>query len=89
MSAQLNEHAGLILLKACHCFAAELAAAAVNLPGYSYDLTDTGVMAVLCPVNTFGPGLRKQRACVPCPTGYVTMGKVGQILPSACGESCC
>lgn len=36
------------------------------------------------PVNTFGPGLRKQRACVPCPSGYSTMGKVGQSRIDAC-----
>jgi hypothetical protein len=42
-------------------------------------------------MNTYSPGLRKQRACVPCPSGFSTMGKVGQSRVDACGEwgGCC
>jgi len=62
---------------------------AVNLPGYMFALNaatgDPG--AVPCPADTFGPGLRKQRACPPCPTGFTTVGKTKQTSMNACGES--
>lgn len=60
---------------------------AVNLPGYSYDITAAGTpSATLCPLNTYGPGMKKQRACVPCPTGFTTNGKLGQTSANTCGE---
>lgn len=31
-------------------------------------------------------GFRKQRACVPCPTGFTTNGVDGATTPLACGE---
>lgn len=62
-------------------------AVAVNMPGYSYDVDAIGTpSAKLCPLNTYGPGMKKQRACVPCPTGFTTNGRTGQTLPTACGE---
>jgi hypothetical protein len=61
---------------------------AVNLPGtyYTIDALAGTVGAVTCPVDTYGPGLRKQRACVPCPPNYVTNGKTGQTSPMQCSE---
>ena len=48
---------------------------AVNNQGYSYDVAANGFPTqAQCPANTYGPGLRKQRACVPCPPGYITLG---------------
>ncbi len=59
---------------------------AVNLPGYSYSADASGNPdQAVCPINTYGPGLRKQRACVPCPPGYVTQATT-QSKASACGE---
>jgi hypothetical protein len=48
------------------------------------------LVLMLChPVNTVvvfcRPGMKKQRACVPCPTGYVTNGVTGAKAPTACG----
>ena len=60
--------------------------AAVNLPGFYYTLDNNQPGAVQCPINTYGPGLKKQRACVPCPTGFTTNGRVQQTMPHACGE---
>lgn len=60
---------------------------AVNLPGFSYSVDSRGNPSVLrCPVNTYGPGLKKQRACVPCPTGFSSNGKDGQSSSAACGK---
>jgi hypothetical protein len=66
---------------------------AVNLPGFSYSITvnavtgTSDVSAVLCPENTYSPGLKKQRACVPCPTGFTTKGMTGMTRPEACSKS--
>jgi len=59
---------------------------AVNLPGYFYtiDTLGTTVGQTICPVNTYSAGLKKQRACVPCPTGYTTNGAIGASTPTAC-----
>ena len=63
-------------------------APAVNVPGSFYKLDAGGQpSSVTCPVDTYGPGLRKQRACVPCPPGYVTNAKTGQSSARACGET--
>jgi hypothetical protein len=37
-----------------------------------------------CPVDTSGPGLREQRACVPCPPGYSTKGLTGKTTSRDC-----
>jgi len=60
----------------------------VNLPGtfYTIDGTSGEVGASVCPVNTYGPGFRKQRACVPCPTNYKTNGLTGRTSPMQCGR---
>jgi hypothetical protein len=42
------------------------------------------LLAATSPVNTYGPGLKKQRACVPCPTGFTTDLRVQQTMPTAC-----
>jgi hypothetical protein len=60
---------------------------AVNMPGYSYSINSAGQpSASLCPLNTYSPGMKKQRACVPCPTGFSTNGRTGASSPTACGE---
>lgn len=60
---------------------------AVNLPGTYYDLSPNNtISAVPCPVDQYGPGLKKQRQCIPCPTGFTTDGAAGQTSPSACRE---
>lgn len=61
---------------------------AVNLPGFYYFANfSAGVVASsLCPEDTYGPGLRKQRACVPCPVGFSTVGRAGRAAPTACGK---
>jgi hypothetical protein len=60
---------------------------AVNQPGFSYSIDSTGTpSAVLCGPGTYSPGLKKQRACVPCPSGFTTDGQSGARLPSACGR---
>jgi hypothetical protein len=59
---------------------------AVNAPGHFFALGSAGaVSAVECPPDTYCPGLKKQRACVPCPTGFTTNGLTGQYSPAACG----
>lgn len=63
----------------------------VNNAGYYYTITTnatTGepiVGAVICPVDTYSPGLKKQRACVPCPTGFSTKNQTGSRKPTDCG----
>jgi hypothetical protein len=42
------------------------------------------VGAVKCGVDSYSPGLKKQRACVPCPTGFTTNGTVGATSPTQC-----
>lgn len=37
-----------------------------------------------CPKDTYSPGLRKQRACVPCPPGYTTNDATGKTASSDC-----
>jgi len=61
---------------------------AVNMPGYYYviDSTGTNVTQVICPVNTYSAGFKKQRACVPCPTGFITKGLTGRTKPTDCSE---
>lgn len=68
----------------------------VNPPGTYYNPTNGEPGAVWCGPNTYGPGLKKQSACVPCPGGYKTdkaddngviTAQSGQALKSACGES--
>lgn len=59
---------------------------AVNLPGYSYSIIDGVPSAQECPTDSFGPDLKKQRACVPCPTGFTTGNKTRQMRPPACGK---
>jgi hypothetical protein len=66
---------------------------AVNVPGSYYTLSISGssisVGQVTCPADTFSPGLKKQRACVPCPSGYTTEGVMGAVVPTQCGECHC
>lgn len=40
-------------------------ATAVNIPGtyYAVDAETEAPMAITCPADTYGPGLKKQRAC--------------------------
>jgi len=60
--------------------------AAVNLPGTYYAVDASGqAAAVLCPPHQYGPGLRKQRACVDCPVPITDL-RPGKMLPSSCGE---
>lgn len=79
-------------LLALHAASAAAAAAfhllpAVNLPGFFYTFSSSGgPSATLCPENSYSPGLRKQRACVPCPTGFTTNGQTGQRSLTACGK---
>lgn len=57
----------------------------VNLPGFSYTLDEQGIpAAVLCPADSWSPGLKKQRACVPCPAGFSTNARAGATAPTAC-----
>jgi len=61
--------------------------AAVNPPGTAYTLNEAGTPnTTTCPEDSYGPGLKKQRACVPCPPGYTTNGAVGQRSVRACGK---
>lgn len=56
----------------------------VNMAGFSYSLdAQANPSAQLCPANTWSAGLRKQRACVPCPPGLITSGP-GASAPTAC-----
>lgn len=60
---------------------------AVNLPGFFYGLTASGdPTATACPEDTYGLGLRKQRACPACPTGFITYGKTKQTNIQSCSE---
>ena len=61
---------------------------AVNLPGYSYALASPSndPVANPCPADTYQFGLRKQRACVPCPPGMGTFNKTMQSSIAACGK---
>ena len=56
------------------------------MPGHYYTISSDGltVGAVECPENTYSPGLKKQRACVPCPTGFTTNGTTGATSPLQC-----
>jgi hypothetical protein len=62
--------------------------ACVNTPGnyYVIDATGQNVTQVPCPINTYGPGLKKQRACVPCPTGFTTNLMTSRFSPTACSK---
>lgn len=63
---------------------------AVNLAGFAYSADASGSpSATRCSVDTYSDGLKKQRACVPCPSGMTTDGKTAAAAPSACGESAC
>jgi len=69
------------LFKPACCFAA------VNPPGTAYTLNEAGPPdTISCPEDRYGPGLKKQRACVPRPPGYTTNGTVGQRSVRACGK---
>jgi hypothetical protein len=70
---------------------------AVNPAGtyFTFDEQTKEPGVATCPANTYGPGLRKQRACVPCPSGYTTdfigtngviTQRTGQASKSACGK---
>lgn len=78
----------------CYCCHVVTLLLAVNLPGTYYTISNAAsatlatVGAVACPVDTFSPGYRKQRACAPCPTGTTTNGLQRQSKPSACGKCC-
>ena len=58
----------------------------MNLPGafFTVDAVSGEPGQTTCPVDTFGPGLRKQRACVPCPPGYSTKGLTGKTSSRDC-----
>lgn len=63
---------------------------AVNPPGTFYALINdnpNSPTAVACPSHTYGPGLKKQRACVPCPPGYTTEKVVGEAITPQTGQS--
>mgnify|MGYP001810299316 CR=1 FL=1 len=61
---------------------------------FTFDEATKEPGVAMCPVNTYGPGLKKQRACVPCPSGYTTdfstsgviTQRTGQSSKSACGK---
>jgi hypothetical protein len=58
----------------------------VNQPGYFYSVTAAGVpSATPCGPDSYSPGWKKQRACVPCPSGFTTAGVVEAKSPTACG----
>lgn len=60
-----------------------VAAFAVNRPGYAYSIDAAGTPSVtLCAVNTYSPGLKKQRGCVPCPTGKSADNSHAQHVPA-------
>ena len=63
-------------------------ALAVNMPGTYYVISSDGktIDQMTCRADTYGPGLKKQRACVPCPTGFSTVGVLGAASPNQCGE---
>jgi hypothetical protein len=75
----------LIHCPACPAFVCVLPS--VNLPGYSYSITAAGTpSAAPCGPDSYSPGYKKQRACVPCPTGFTTAGAVQAKSPTACGK---
>jgi hypothetical protein len=60
----------------------------VNAAGTSYTVDAAGnIVVTTCPQDTYGPGMKKQRSCVPCPSGYTTRGATGQTTAAACGKS--
>lgn len=59
----------------------------VNNPGTYYSAAADGISNIVatdCPVDTYSRGLRKQRACVPCPPAYTTNGATASTNSSAC-----
>jgi hypothetical protein len=71
----------------CCCHTACLVLAPVNIAGTSYTVDAAGnIVVTACPQDTYGPGMKKQRACVPCPPGYTTNGATGQSSAAACGK---
>lgn len=67
-----------------------LLASTGNMPGYYYipsNATSPTPSAAPCPADTWGRGLRKQRQCVSCFTGFTTGGVTGATSSSACCES--
>jgi hypothetical protein len=63
--------------------------AAVNVPGSSYSVDAAGnPSSTTCPINTYGPGLKKQRACVPCPTGFITDPSKVDVLRTSPTQCC-
>lgn len=56
---------------------------AVNKPGYKY-ISGTDPSAAQCDADTYGPGLRKQRECVPCAPGFKS--NAGSDAAGDCGE---
>jgi len=77
----------MLIPSRCCCAAVCVALSAVNLPGFSYIVDAAGFPGVFqCPVNTYNPGMRRQRTCWPCPAGYTTNGMTGRTDISACGE---
>lgn len=51
----------------------------VNSPGYVFVVDAAGNPgAAPCQQDSFSPGLKKQRACVPCPPSYTTNGLTGR-----------
>lgn len=74
-------------------FAAAGAAAAPPLLPLSPLLPPLLLLLLLLPhVHSYGPGLKKQRACVACPGGLSSFGKSKQTTAQACSKShssCC
>lgn len=72
----------MLLCHLCRC-----CCPAVNTPGTYYQLNATGSpTAITCPQDSYSPGLRKQRACVPCAPGFTTADLSAQRSSQACGE---
>lgn len=60
-------------------------AACVNKPGFKFIVAASGKpSAVACPVDTYGPGLKKQLVCVPCPSGFTTLALNTQTTINNC-----
>lgn len=60
---------------------------AVNVTGpVNYTCTATEPCAITCPADTFSPGLAKQKACTPCPTGFKTNGGTGKTTSQSCSK---
>lgn len=68
----------LLLLLPCH---------AVNAPGYKFtwNVATSQPGAEKCQANTYSPGKEKQRGCVSCPPGFITVGD-GKSSLTDCGE---